>query len=82
MGALTYWSERLRGSDWGEPTDPDTSGFDVRIVEFEGFVHIEMTPTGEEERRPLIALLSLSEAKSFVEAMQEAIARVEPLGER
>lgn len=81
MAATEFFEKRLRGSDWGKPTDRDTTGFDTRIVEFNGFVHIEMTPAGEPESKKYIALLSLSEAKEFVSALEAAIRRVDALGE-
>jgi len=82
MGAVEHFSERLRGSEWGEPTDRDTSGLDVRVLDFEGFLHVEMTPVGVADGTPrTIALFSLSEARQFDSAIGAVIERVEGLGE-
>ncbi len=81
MAALTLFEERLRGSDFGEPSDRETKGFDVRILEFNGFVHIEMSPANEPEPKRQIALFSLSEAREFLSAFNTAVRRVENLGE-
>jgi hypothetical protein len=80
MASVTYFEENLQGSDWGKPTDRRTTGFKVRILEFNGFVHIEMTPAAGEEAQRYMALFTLKEAKQFIEAMSDAVRRVEPLG--
>ncbi|MBK9120489.1 MAG: hypothetical protein IPM18_12955 [Phycisphaerales bacterium] len=82
MGAITYFEERLRGSDWGEPTDRETAGFDVRVLEFGGFVHIEMKPAAQDDRVRYIALFSPNEAKSFLDGFAAAMRRVGVLGDR
>ena len=82
MGALTFFEERLRGSDWGEPTDRESTGFDVRILEYMGFVHIEMVPPDGDESKRYVALFSLSEARRFLDAFGGAIDRVKAIGEK
>ena len=81
MGVLTLFEKRLRGSDWGKPTDRDTKGFDVRVLNFEGFVHLEMKRADADESSCYMALFSLSEAKACLKGLESAIHRVEKLGE-
>jgi hypothetical protein len=81
MAATEFFEKRLRGSDWGKPPDGDTTGFDTRIVELNGFVHLEMTPANDPNSKKYITLFSLSEAKDFATALEGAIRRVDALGE-
>lgn len=82
MASTCFFEKTLRGSDWGTPTDRDTTGYDVEIKEFGGFVHIEMRSAVEGKKSLQTAAFSLSEAKEFVAGFQDAIRRVEALGEQ
>lgn len=80
MDATIYYEVRLPGSDYGKPTDPDSTGCDLRVYEWGGQVHLAMRPAragGDPDKgkdRRYIGLLNRFQVKELISALEIAMA--------
>lgn len=82
MEAITYFERRLPGSDWGRPTDRDSTGCDVRVFTYNGAIHIEMRPAaagGDPDHGPdrrYVALIEAEDLRAMLDALQFARSQI------